>query len=259
LNQKIGVLFAEDGLYPRLSARENLLFHCRLRGLSGARVEEVLAEVGLVDHASVLAGRLPPGLARRLALGRAILHHPAVLLLVNPFAGCDVPSCELLERLIRDWSDGGAAVLILSSEMMGLAELCRSVYILEQGRIALAAAPQEERRFELPFKVPAKQEGQVALVNPADILYASTEDEQTLLHTTHGQVPSHLTLTELGERLGHNGFFRAHRGYLVNLQRVKSVVPYTRDSFSLILDDPDGTEIPLSKSAARELRTLLGY
>ncbi|MBN2392497.1 MAG: LytTR family transcriptional regulator DNA-binding domain-containing protein, partial [Anaerolineae bacterium] len=54
-------------------------------------------------------------------------------------------------------------------------------------------------------------------------------------------------------------FFRAHRSYLVNLQHVKEVIPYTRNSFSLILNNEAETEIPLSKSAAAELRELLGY
>jgi ABC-2 type transport system ATP-binding protein len=61
------------------------------------------------------------------------------------------------------------------------------------------------------------------------------------------------------ERLSRSGFFRAHRGYLVNLQHVKEVIPFTRNSFSLRLNDPDNTEIPLSKSAASELSDLLGY
>ena len=77
--------------------------------------------------------------------------------------------------------------------------------------------------------------------------------------TTEGRLPSQFTLTELEERLALSGFFRAHRGYLVNLQHVKAVIPYTRNSFSLILDDESETEIPLSKSAARELRELLDY
>jgi ABC-2 type transport system ATP-binding protein len=72
-------------------------------------------------------------------------------------------------------------------------------------------------------------------------------------------LPTHFTLNELEERLLRSGFFRAHRSYLVNLQHVKEVIPYTRNSFSLRLDDEAGTEIPLSKSAAGELRELLGY
>jgi len=82
---------------------------------------------------------------------------------------------------------------------------------------------------------------------------------QACLHTPDASLPTHFTLNELEERLSRSGFFRAHRAYLVNLQHVKEVIPYTRNSFSLRLDDSASTVIPLSKSAAGELRDLLGY
>jgi ABC-2 type transport system ATP-binding protein len=258
-SQKVGVLFAEDGLYERLSTRANLIFHCRLRNLPASRADELLAQVGLADHAAVQARRLPSGLARRLAFGRAILHHPAVLLLVEPFAGCDAASGTLLAGLIRQQGGEGSTVLILAAEAAGFSELCQTVHEMEQGRIVRTYAPQEDRQAEFPFKIPARLEGEVALVNPTDILYASAESGRACLHTAKGQIPTHFTLSELEERLARSGFFRAHRGYLVNLQRVKAVVPYTRDSFTLVLDDPASTEIPLSKTSARELRELLGY
>jgi len=261
LTVKVGVLFSSNNLYERLSARQNLVFHCRMRGLPATRADEILAEVGLMDHHHIPAARLPASLARRLAFGRAILHHPTVLLLKDPFAGCEADSKALLVRLIRQRAANGAAVLILAQEGAGLANLCGAVYSLEGRRLAKVEMPSPDRetRSDLPFKVPARQEGQVVLVNPADILYASAEEDQTCLHTFQGDVPSHLTMEELEERLARNGFFRAHRSYLVNLQRVKAIIPYTRDSFTLILDDPSKTEIPLSKSAAKELRELLGY
>ncbi|HFE67513.1 MAG TPA: LytTR family transcriptional regulator, partial [Chloroflexi bacterium] len=62
--------------------------------------------------------------------------------------------------------------------------------------------------------------------------------------------------------LSRSGFFRAHRSYLVNLQQIKEVIAYTRNSYTLILDNGgsgDRSEIPLSKGAARELRELLDY
>jgi ABC-2 type transport system ATP-binding protein len=70
---------------------------------------------------------------------------------------------------------------------------------------------------------------------------------------------SQFTLGELEERLKERGFFRAHRGYLVNLQHVNEVIPFTRDSYSLRLSDKEGSLVPLSKSAAAALRELLGY
>ncbi len=259
LGQRIGVLFVENALYERLTAHANLVFHCELHGLPAARADEVLAQVGLADHATVPARRLSPGLARRLAFGRAILHRPSVLLLYEPFAGCDAPSGVLLADLTRQLAGEGAAVLILAAEATGLLGLCKTICELERGRIVRAYNPQSEQQAGLPFKVPAPLEGKVVLVDPADILYASVTGERTYLHTVEGHVPTHFTLTELEARLVRSGFFRAHRAYLVNLQHVQAVIPYTRDSFTLVLDDPARTEIPLSKTAARELRELLGY
>jgi len=258
-SRSVGVLFSEDSLYTRQSARANLEFHCRLRGLPGSRAEEILELAGLGDHADVKVDKLSTSLARRLAFGRAILHRPTVLVLVEPFARCDDASVSLLSKLMRDIAGEGAAVLILADDNTSLATLCDTIYRLDQGRIVEAYHPAEERRAELPFKIPVRLEGKVVLVNPADILYAVAERGCTYLQTGKTHLPTQFTLTELEERLARSGFFRAHRGYLVNLQHVKEVIPYTRNSFTLRLDDAAETEIPLSKSAAGELSELLGY
>jgi ABC-2 type transport system ATP-binding protein len=63
----------------------------------------------------------------------------------------------------------------------------------------------------------------------------------------------------LEQRLARSGFFRAHRGYLVNLQHVKEVIQFTRNSNNLRLDDSSRTEIPLGKTTASELYALLGF
>jgi ABC-2 type transport system ATP-binding protein len=253
-------MFPDPGLYERHSARGNLLFHCSVRGLPARRADEVLAEVGLADQARVQAGKLPLNLSRRLAYGRAILHRPQVLLLMEPFAGCDSASCELIAQSIRQQAEAGCGLLILAHEGVGLANLCEEIYTIDQGRLSRIDVPRGDPRHDLPFKIPVRQEGQVTLINPADLLYAVVDEDQTHLHTLQGQViPSHLTMGELEGRLGRNGFFRAHRSYLVNLQRVKAIIPYTRDSYTLILDDQPNTEIPLSRNAAKELREILGY
>jgi len=179
--------------------------------------------------------------------------------LADPFAQCDEASISLLRGLMHKWADEGAALLHLSKDAANLDSLCDTVYHLEQGRVADMYRPVEERRSALPFMIPAKMADTVALVNPADILYAVAQDDRAYLHTKEGQLPTQFTLTELEQRLIPSGFFRAHRGYLVNLQHVREVIPYTRNSFTLRLKDPADTEIPLSKSSAAELRKLLGY
>jgi ABC-2 type transport system ATP-binding protein len=258
-SRQVGVMFMEDGLYKHRSPLANLTFHCRLHGVPKARAREVLDQVGLADRANANIEKMPSGLARRLAFGRAVLHDPAILLLVEPFARCDEASISLLNKLIREKAGERKAVLILADDSANLDNLCDTIHIFNQGRLVETRKPQEETETQLPFKIPVRMEGSVALVNPADILYADAEEGRAYLRTKDGRLPTQFTLAELEERLSRSGFFRAHRGYLVNLQHVTEVIPFTRNSFSLRLDDSEGTLIPLSKSAASELRDLLGY
>lgn len=258
-SRQVGVMFLEDGLYKHRSPLANLTFHSRLFGVPKSKAREVLDQVGLADRANANIEKLPSGLARRLAFGRAILHDPAILILVDPFARCDEASISLLSKLVRQKAGEGKAVLILADDSANLEGLCDTIHILNQGRIVEIRKPQDEVETQLPFKIPVRLEGSVALVNPADILYADAEEGRAYLKTKDGRLPTQFTLAELEERLSRSGFFRAHRGYLVNLQHVTEVIPFTRNSFSLRLDDSEGTLIPLSKSAASELRDLLGY
>jgi ABC-2 type transport system ATP-binding protein len=258
-SQCVGVLFLEDTLYKRLSAIENLNFYGRLYHLPKTRSFEVLEQVGLADQAAMIAEKLSSGLSRRLALGRAILNNPQVLLLADPFAGCEQTSAELISQVIRKQAESGAAVLIFAHDVTGLEKLCDTIYHLDQGRIIESYDPQQEQMHNRPFMIPARAEDKIILIDPAEILYVFAQEDRTYLQTLEEQLPTQFTLTELEKRLSRSGFFRAHRAYLVNLQQVKEVIPYTRDSFSLRLKDAAGTKIPLSKSAERELRELLEY
>jgi ABC-2 type transport system ATP-binding protein len=254
-----GVLFFDDGLYTQFSPLQNLHFFCRLQGLPDGRAEQVLDLVGLADQSKARLQKLPAGLLRRLAFGRAILHQPSDLLLMEPFARCDESSIALLTALLRQLASAGVAVLILADDSAHLAGACDREFLLQQGRLVDAPGRGQQSATAQAFKIPVRLEGSVALINPAEILYAEAEEGRAFLVTADGRMPTQFTLSDLEHRLGRSGFFRAHRGYLVNLQHIKEVIPFTRNAFSLRLDDAAGTLIPLSKTAAAELRELLGY
>jgi len=258
-SKMVGVLFSEDMLYERQTVRWNLDFFSRLHRIPKNRSEDVLAQVGLVDQANTRVEKLSSSLSRRLAFGRAISHEPKVLLLVEPFSRCDDPSIVLLGKLVLQMAEEGVAILIINEDISHLDSVCNPIYHLDQGRIVNVFNPRDEKSPDLPFMIPAKLEGKVALVNPVDIFFVYAKDDRAYLQTNEEQFPTQFTLSELEKRLSRSGFFRAHRGYLVNLQHVKEIIPYTRNSYSLRLKGSAGTEIPLSKSAAKELRELLGY
>ena len=186
----VGVLFSEDGLYPRQTARQNLTFQARLYGLPKACIKDVLLQVGLADHANTRVEKLSSGLARRLAFGRTILHQPKVLILVEPFERCDEATIALLTGLLRRQAENECAVLILADDVANLHAVFDTVYLLNQGHITESSNPGQEGQTGLPFKTLVRLDGKVALINPVDIFFADAADGRVYLQTLDNRLPT---------------------------------------------------------------------
>jgi heme exporter protein A len=118
---KIGYLGHEPLLYRELTGRENLRYHARLHGVDDQRVHETLAAVGMERRADEPVRDLSRGMVQRLAVARAVLHDPPLLLLDEPRANLDPAVAELLEPLIGRAS-GRTRVLVTHDVDRGLAE-----------------------------------------------------------------------------------------------------------------------------------------
>ncbi|MCM3773826.1 LytTR family transcriptional regulator DNA-binding domain-containing protein [Priestia megaterium] len=110
-------------------------------------------------------------------------------------------------------------------------------------------------RFE---KIPAKVNEKIILFDPTEISFIESNEGVSNLHVNGEVFPCSYTLNELFKRLQIFGFFRCHRSYIVNLQRVREVITWTRNSYSLILDDSKKSSIPLSKGNLSELKEIIG-
>jgi heme exporter protein A len=129
LRARIGFVAHAPGLYPALSASENLEFFCTLQGVQKTRVAETLDLVGLGDVAKRPAGQLSRGMQQRLAIGRAILHEPKLLVLDEPDASLGSDGADLLAAVMQD------RTVVLSTHDHALANrLCQRTLVLRHGR-----------------------------------------------------------------------------------------------------------------------------
>ena len=129
LRRKIGFVAHAPGLYPALSAAENLEFFCTLQGVDRSRVAETLAVVGLSEVANRPAGQLSRGMQQRLAIARAILHDPKLLVLDEPDASLGSDGADLLAGVMRD------RTVVLATHDHALANrLCQRTLVLRHGR-----------------------------------------------------------------------------------------------------------------------------
>jgi heme exporter protein A len=134
---RVGLLAHDALLYRDLSARENLRFHARLHGVPQGRLDELLDATRLAGRAEDPVRTLSRGLLQRVAVCRAVLHDPPLLLLDEPRANLDPAAVELIEPLIGRAS-GRTRVLTSHDPAGGLAEADLALG-LRDGRVALLA------------------------------------------------------------------------------------------------------------------------
>ncbi|MDD1677842.1 MAG: ABC transporter ATP-binding protein [Methanomicrobiales archaeon] len=138
LRRRVGVLLENNGIYDRLSARENLDYYARLYAVEEprAQVEEMLEFAGLTERADDLVGTFSAGMKRKLGLARAIIHDPELLLLDEPTSGLDPEAQVLVRDLILRLSGQEAMTVFMNSHHLAEVErVCSKVAILHHGSI----------------------------------------------------------------------------------------------------------------------------
>ena len=139
LRRRLGVVAHEPFVYPDLSAAENLSYYARLYRVSQARVEALLAEVGLSDAAARPARTYSRGMLQRLSLARAVLHDPELLLLDEPFSGLDATGAEVLAAVLARLRAAGATVVLTTHDFERGLAAASAAAVLHRGRVAWRA------------------------------------------------------------------------------------------------------------------------
>lgn len=143
----IGVLPHSAGIYPQLTARENIAYFGALHGLAGPalarRVDALIAELDIVDCAERRAKGFSQGQRIKVALARALVHQPRNLLLDEPSNGLDVMATRALRALILALRAAGHCVLFSSHVMQEVVALCDDIVIIDHGRVVAAGTPAQ--------------------------------------------------------------------------------------------------------------------
>lgn len=274
----LGVCWYEEGIYERLKVQEYLKFIGSLYQ-SKASIKEVLLQIQLEEKARLKMHQLNRSEKRRVQFGRILMQEAEVVIFEEHEVNVDLETKRVLHQFVEFLQKQHKAVLILTTSTESAVTIADAVYRLdEQGIQQMDVETEENERltstetdaaetveeaiqvkqtFQLN-KISAKVEDKIILFDPQEIDYIESRDGQSYLYTRGEGFPTGLTLKELEQRLSHQGFFRCHRSYIVNIQKIREVITWTRNSYSLSLVDKKSSEVPLSKSKLNELKELLG-
>ncbi|PMC36731.1 ABC transporter ATP-binding protein [Bacillus sp. UMB0899] len=265
--QHIGVVALNDGLYERLTVKEYLVFYKKLYD-SKIDLGQILQSIQLEEKKNTKIGKLSFSEKRRVHLGNLLLKPASLYILEEPDQNTDLETKRVLNRIVQQLLSKEKAVVMLTGNMESALAVTDNVYRLDGSGLykldVTADEAEKDVETEVVFqpvrfeKIPTKVNDKIVLFDPPEIDYIESGEGQSQLFIKGEVYPSMFTLNELEERLQPFGFFRCHRSYIVNLQKVREVVTWTRNSFTLILNDPNKSSVPLSKTKMAELKGMLG-
>lgn len=150
IRERVGVLLESDGLYDRLTARQNLDFFARVARLDSkerdTRIQALLEEIGLWERRDDPVADFSRGMKQKLALARAFINRPELLFLDEPTAGLDPPTAVALRReLVSLARERGVTVFLTTHNLLEAERVCDRVAVIRQGRL-LAEGPPESIR-----------------------------------------------------------------------------------------------------------------
>ena len=148
--KKIGALPDSYGLYPRLTARENIAYFARLQGMTGEVLQKRLDDLEEILEMKEISSRKVAGFSQgqrmKVSIARAIVHDPQNVILDEPTNGLDVMATRAMRKLIRNMKERGCCVLFSSHIMQEVAALCDHIVVIAAGKVVARGSLEEIRQ-----------------------------------------------------------------------------------------------------------------
>ncbi|MCP3033060.1 LytTR family transcriptional regulator DNA-binding domain-containing protein [Halobacillus sp. A1] len=262
--------FTEDGLYEDLTVSSYLHAFKKIADFEKP-LEEFIGIFSLSDVWNTKISRLSFDQKKRVSLFRMSLFSPELLLIQSPLSHSTIEGTELYIKAIEYLQSNDVAVLFTSHFLEELLLLSHDIYRynqftgLEKTDLAQenTAMPADKTETGMMpnhvYKVSSKSADKTIFFSPDEIDFIESINSVSTLRIGEEYFPTDLTMNELEDKLTNFGFFRCHRSYLVNLQRVSELVSYSKNSYTLILKGNSNVKLPISRNRLEAMKALIEF
>jgi DNA-binding LytR/AlgR family response regulator len=184
--------------------------------------------------------------------------HPPIIIFASAYEIHAVRAFELeaVDYIVKPFSEHRLAkTMNRVRKLLAQRTQTRSLMIEERISTLLQTVLSDQQ----PRRIPVEKNGKILLIDPNEIVFATVEGRYATIYTELEQYTTSFTLQELESRLSAHQFFRTHRAYIVNLSRTAELVPWFKGAVHLIMQDRRKTEVPVSRSAVKEVKRRLGF
>ncbi|SES24863.1 transcriptional regulator, LytTR family [Gracilibacillus ureilyticus] len=267
-NRNITVFNRKEGLYDRLTVMDNVTFYHKWFGCS-VPLPEILVSFELQMCAKKPLKKCSQSEMSRVYYAKYFMMNPHPMVFQEPIHGVDIKTINTFINMLKKVADNQTPALILVSNMEHALLLSDITYKLQEKGLQEMEVDTGEKDEIIPetepastlttaklFKIPAKIEDKVILFDPMEIDYIESQDGKARIVINHESFSLDSTLAEIEKKLEVYGFYRCHRSYIVNLQKVREIITWSKNTYSLRMDNPAKSTIPLSRTKIQGIQDM---
>lgn len=263
-NAKVNVFDQKDGLYHRLLVEDNIRFYhkwfqCQIP------LPEILVLLGLQNCTKKPLHKCSESEIRRVYFGKYLMSGSSPIIFREPIHGVDIKTIQIFINVLEYLKETSTPILVLVSNLEHALLLGDTPYKLNKNGIQQIEVDEADETTQKKadrsepstinlYKIPAKVDDKMILFDPLEIDYIESQDGKAMLVINDESYTLDFTLAEIEKRLKVYGFYRCHRSYIVNLQKVREIITWSKNTYSLRIDNKPESTIPLSRTKIQDIQ-----
>lgn len=261
-NWKISIFDFQEGLYGRMTVGDNINFYHKWFGCK-TPIPEILVLFELQTCAKKPLNKCSKSEFYRVYFAKYYMSGSNPMVFREPIHGVDIKTINNFIQMVERIKNQNVPVLVLVSNMEHALLLGEAAYKLhEKGirQIEVDAGEESASGSSRPpattnlFKIPAKVDDKMILFDPPEIDYIESQDGKAMIVIDDQSYALDSTLGEVEKKLEIYGFYRCHRSYIVNLQKVREIITWSKNTYSLRMDNKSQSTIPLSRTKIQDIQ-----
>lgn len=254
----ICIVTSRMDVHKRLNVADHIKFMIRWYGNSD-KVRDIIQQFKLEDVKSEPLAKVSEEINQRLGYVHAVLTDQPSILAVNPFYNATNENIRMFHKMMAQVKEEKKSIVVVVSRTEDAFLVQPDIMKLNDEGLhdVETEDTQDKEKSNHISKIKAKAEDKTIFVNIDEIEYLESSEGKVYINISGEKFMMESTLQDAEDKLESHGFYRCHRSYIVNLHKVKEIITWSKNTYSVVINNNDETKIPLSRTKYNEIQDLL--
>lgn len=255
---EVGIIKSKVPVFKRHNIKDYIHFYSGWYNRK-TNADDLLMQYNLEDVSSLPLGKADDEIIQRLSFIHGLLSDQNYIIFIEPFYGATNDNIHLFHKLINQLKEQEKGIIVAVTRTEDAFLTQPDIMRLTQNglqKVETEESPEEENDNKIS-KIKVKADDKTLFVNISDIEYLESNEGKVFINISREKFVMESTLQEAEKKLGSHGFYRCHRSYIVNLHKVREIITWSKNTYSVVIENPEESKIPLSRTKYNEIQERL--